>query len=61
MKLKKKYVVLEVETGLNNNELKSVYKIYPLIGGNTKVIQVQVSSIKPVKGVRSSYENLYNR
>lgn len=49
MKLKRKYVVLEVETGLNNNDLKRVYKI---IGGNTKVIQVQVNSIKPVKGIK---------
>jgi hypothetical protein len=54
MKLKKKYVVLEVETDLTNRELKSRVLWYFVLDSSpileeTTLIQVQVNTVKPMK------------
>ncbi len=45
----KKTVGVEVVTFLNNNDLKNLYKTVPKDDASTKVIQIQVNVIRPVK------------
>ena len=48
--MKGKIITVEVETEMNNNDLKNFVRgIFSSPGGEVKVIQVQVNFIKPEK------------